>query len=214
MLKKPQDLLEFFRRSSGDRPEAAAPQDLEKTPRMLVVRRSQAVVAAVSAGLGLVLAFLLGLGLGGASSDPAVAGGGLWVIKVVSYEDNDKGRRYTKTVMSQLERLDLGDEVNLSRVVSDGKLAASRTRSALRQCGFLAYREVNDVGPQESEVEGQPPAGAQRPAARRAHRAHESARGVEKRTLDLRSAQDARGHVDKLAKAAVHGLQEPLADSR
>ncbi|MHC5030485.1 MAG: hypothetical protein ACYTGI_02365 [Planctomycetota bacterium] len=125
MLKKPQDLLEFFRRSSGDRPEAAAPQDLEKTPRMLVVRRSQAVVAAVSAGLGLVLAFLLGLGLGGASSDPAVAGGGLWVIKVVSYEDNDKGRRYTKTVMSQLERLDLGDEVNLSRVVSDGKLAVT-----------------------------------------------------------------------------------------
>jgi hypothetical protein len=125
MLKKPQDLLEFFRRSSGDRPEAAALQDLEKTPRMLVVRRSQAVVAAVSAGLGLVLAFLLGIGLGGGSSEPAVTGGGRWVIKVISYEDNDKGRRYTKTVMSRIERLDLGDEVNLRRVIGDGKLAVT-----------------------------------------------------------------------------------------
>lgn len=124
MLKKPQDLLEFFRRSSGERPEAAAPRDLEKTPRMLVVRRSQAVVAAVSAGLGLVLAFLLGLGLGSGSSEPAVAGG-LWVIKVVAYEDNEKGRHYAKTVMSQLERLDLGDEVNLRRVIDDRKLAVT-----------------------------------------------------------------------------------------
>lgn len=125
MLKKPKDLLEFFRRSSENRPEAAAPQELEKTPRMLVVRRSQAVVAAVSAGLGLVLAFLLGLGLGGGSSEPAVAGGGLWVIKVVSYEDNEKGRRYAKTVMSQLERIDLGDEVNLRRVIGDRTLAVT-----------------------------------------------------------------------------------------
>jgi hypothetical protein len=124
MLKKPHDLLEFLRRS-GDRPDAAARQDLEKTPRMLVVRRSQAVVVAVAAGLGVVLAFLLGLGLGGASGEPAVAGGGLWVIKVVSYKDNDKGGRYAKTVMSQLERLELGDEVNLRRVAGDGTLAVT-----------------------------------------------------------------------------------------
>lgn len=125
MLRKPHDLLEFFRRSSESRQETAALQELEKTPRMLVVRRSQAVVAAVSAGLGLVLAFLLGLGLGGGSSEPGVAGGGVWVIKVVSYEDNEKGRRYAKTVMSQLERLDLGDEVNLRRVIGDRKLAVT-----------------------------------------------------------------------------------------
>jgi len=124
MLKKPKDLLEFFRRSSGE-PESAAPRELERTPRMLVLRRSQAVVAAVSAGLGLVLAFLLGLGLGGGSSEPVAAGGGLWVIRVVSYENNDRGQRYTKTVMSQLERLGLGDEINLHRIISDQKLAVT-----------------------------------------------------------------------------------------
>ncbi|MHC4137067.1 MAG: hypothetical protein ACYS0K_19105 [Planctomycetota bacterium] len=124
MLKKPKDLLEFFRRSSGE-PEAAALQGLEKTPRMLVVRRSQAVVAAVSVGLGLVLTFLLGLGLGGGASEPVAAGGGLWVIKVVSYEDSDTGGRFAKTVMSQLERLDLGDEVNLRRIIGDQKLAVT-----------------------------------------------------------------------------------------
>ena len=60
---------------------------------MLVVRRSQVVVAAVSAGLGLVLAFLLGLGLGGGSNEPVAAGGGLWVIRVTKYEDSDTGGR-------------------------------------------------------------------------------------------------------------------------
>ena len=124
MLKKPQDLLEFFRRSSGA-PDPEALPELQKTPRMLVVRRSQAVVAAVSAGLALVLAFLLGLGLGGGSSEPVAAGGGLWVIRVMQYEDNEKGGVYAKTVGSQLERLDLGDEVHLRRVISDGKLVVT-----------------------------------------------------------------------------------------
>lgn len=124
MLKKPQDLLEFFRRSSTA-PDADAVQQLEKTPRMLVLRRSQAVVAAVSAGLALVLAFLLGLGLGGGSSEPVAAGGGLWVIQVMKYEDNETGRRYAKTVMSQLERLQLGDEVNVRRILEDGQVAVT-----------------------------------------------------------------------------------------
>jgi len=124
MLKKPKDLLEFFRRSSGA-PDPEALPELEKTPRMLVVRRSQVVVAAVSAGLGLVLAFLLGLGLGGGSNEPVAAGGGLWVIRVTKYEDSATGGRFAKTVMSQLERLDLGDEVNWRRVISDGKLAVT-----------------------------------------------------------------------------------------
>ena len=124
MLKKPQDLLEFFRRSSAA-PDPAFQKELERTPRMLVVRRSQAVVAAVSAGLALVLAFLLGLGLGGGSSEPAAAGGGFWVIQVMKYEDNKTGGRYAKTVQSQLERLDLGDEVNLRRIVEDGELAVT-----------------------------------------------------------------------------------------
>jgi hypothetical protein len=123
MLRKPQDLLEFFRRSSTD-PDAAALQELEKMPRMLVVRRSQAIVAVVAAGLVVVLAFLLGLGLGGGSSG-ATVGGGLFVIKVVTYEDSDKGGRYAKTVMSQLERLNLGDEVNVRRVVDDRTLAVT-----------------------------------------------------------------------------------------
>jgi hypothetical protein len=124
MLKKPQDLLEFFRRSTAA-PDAAAVRELEKTPRMLVVRRSQAIVVAVSAGLALVLAFLLGLGLGGGSSDLATAGGGYWVIQVKEYKDNNTGGRYAKTVQSQLEKLDLGDEVNLHRITKDGTLAVT-----------------------------------------------------------------------------------------
>ena len=62
---------------------------------------------------------------GGGANDPVAAGGGLWVIRVMQYEDSDKGGVYAKTVTSQLERLDLGDEVNLRRVISDGKLAVT-----------------------------------------------------------------------------------------
>jgi len=126
MVKRPQDLLEFFRRTSGEPDPGPRGSTLESTTRMLVVRRSQAVVAAAAAGAALLFAFLLGLGMGGGDAgDPALGDVGVWVIRVVSYDDDDKGRLYAKTVMSQLEKLRLGDEVNLRRIVSTNQLVVT-----------------------------------------------------------------------------------------
>ncbi len=128
MVKRPKDPLEFFRRTSGEQDlgPVGPGSELESTPRMLVLRRSQAVVAMAAAAVALLAAFLLGRGLGGGEAEDAPLGNvGVWVIRVVSYEDNERGRRYAKTVMSQLERLRLGDEVNLRRIGSTNKLAVT-----------------------------------------------------------------------------------------
>ncbi|MHC4548968.1 MAG: hypothetical protein ACYTEZ_09330 [Planctomycetota bacterium] len=161
MVKKPQDLLEFFRRTS-DETGSTPDVELEKTPRMMVLRRSQLVVAAAAAGLGVLLAFLIGLGVGGGSAEEGLVGGvGVWVIRVVSYEDDERGRRYAKMVMSQLERLGLGDEVNLRRLVSDRKLVVT-LGSWLRHPGgnadaekLLAHvREARGRGRQDQPFAG------------------------------------------------------------
>jgi len=132
MEKKPQDLLEFLRRSSpedpapGMRPEPAPPS-LEPTPRMLVLRRSQLIVAGVATALAVVLAFLLGLALGGAGEgEPAVAGAlaGPWVIRVVTYKDTEAGRKMAKSVQAQLERL-LLREVSQQYIPSQEKVVVT-----------------------------------------------------------------------------------------
>ncbi len=127
MNRKPHDLLEFYRRTSGQEPAedvtADPAQPLQKTERMLVVRRSQAIVAAASATLLVVLAFVLGLAIGDSGTEPVPVVGG-WVIKVVSYRDTDAGRKRAKSVMSQLQKLGWG-EVTLQMIADNERLAVT-----------------------------------------------------------------------------------------
>jgi len=113
-MQKPQDLLEFLRRANREAPaeaerEPAAPAKvLERTTRMLVLRRSQVVVASVAAGLLLVLAFLLGLGLGGGGGESTetvtVAGPPVWTIRAATFSDTEKGRFAAKVMAGDLRR--------------------------------------------------------------------------------------------------------------
>jgi len=111
-------MLEFFRRTApeqADAPSSAPPPSLEPTPRMLVLRRSQAIVAIAAAGAALVLAFVLGLAIGGSGETPA----GIYVLRVVSRDADAQGRAYARQVKEQIEKLDLGEEVSV--LESDGR---------------------------------------------------------------------------------------------
>jgi len=122
MPKRPADLLECLRKSNEDEPapvpirEAPLP---EKTVPMVVLRRSQVTVAAVAAGLALILVFLLGLGIGGGDEPEAdnSINQGVWGIRVVSYEDTERGHTYARVTQNLLQQLDL-DEVTLQRIPS------------------------------------------------------------------------------------------------
>jgi len=123
--RKPSDILDFLRRSSPEELPEPEPA-LEQTPRMVVLRRSQVVVAAAAGALALVLAFLLGLALGGSGdgSDEGASDVGVWVLRVVTYRDDERGQEYAQSVKSQLIRRKLGDEVNLRRF-GEGQLAVT-----------------------------------------------------------------------------------------
>jgi hypothetical protein len=70
--------------------------------------------------LALVLAFLIGLAVGGAGGGEEAAGqASVWTIKVASYPDNAKGHEYAQLLTSRLLALKLGDEVNLRRTAAD-----------------------------------------------------------------------------------------------
>jgi len=131
MERKPQDLLEFLRRSSPEdrapalRPDSAAPSSLEPTPRILVLRRSQLVVAGIVTALALALAFLLGTALGGGGEEGSAAGvSGPWVIRVVTYQDTEEGRKMAKIVEAKLEQLHIG-EVSLQYIASQSKVVVT-----------------------------------------------------------------------------------------
>ncbi|HEX5137125.1 MAG TPA: hypothetical protein VFY93_09145 [Planctomycetota bacterium] len=116
-MNKPRDMLEFFRRSTPEQADAPSPPppSLEPTTRMLVLRRSQAIVVVAAAGAALVLAFVLGLAIGGAGGDAP----GLFVIRAVSYADDAQGNAAAQKVKEQIEKLDLGEEVHV--LESDGR---------------------------------------------------------------------------------------------
>ncbi|MGH7162314.1 MAG: hypothetical protein ACREID_02430 [Planctomycetota bacterium] len=128
MSRKPHDILDFLRRQTGsqeDSPEPvrfAVPSDggrPQKTTRMLVLRRSQAIVSAVAAGLLVALALLLGMSLGGRAGEPSdSAQTGVWVVRVITYDDSDAGRVDADVLARQLEAQGLG-QVTLHRLKGD-----------------------------------------------------------------------------------------------
>lgn len=128
MTKRPQDMLEFFRRSTADPEPAIVVQDdpdLEETPRLLLVRRSQILIASAATLLAVILAFVLGMAAGGDEEPPVTAEGvGGWVIRVISYKQGDNGLEYAKSVMGDLEKLGWG-EVTLQQIPSKQELVVT-----------------------------------------------------------------------------------------
>jgi hypothetical protein len=151
--RKPQDLLEFFRRSGDASNVVDLPVEKPSGPRVMILRRSQVIVGAACAALGLLLAFLLGLALGGDGSGPAPVdnrvSSGIWTLRVITYDNTERGRQNAKQVMSQLERLDLGDEVGYRRDPANGKviviLGAWLKRPAGDKRADALKKRVNEI---------------------------------------------------------------------
>jgi hypothetical protein len=115
-------MLEFFRRSApaeSGAPSSSSSSALEPTTRMLVLRRSQAVVAGCAAAAALLLAFLVGHAVGASGGGDVVPGPEVYVIRAVSYADDDKGRSFARTMKEHLEQMDLGEEVGVVQVPSE-----------------------------------------------------------------------------------------------
>lgn len=131
MERKPQDILEFLRRKPEQRgpsapTEGPPPEDgLESTPRLLLVRKSQIVVAGLIAGLSLVLAFLIGMAFGGGDEAPAPATEtlGPWVIRAISYDNDAQGRATAKNVQEQLSAL--GHEVTIQTLAGQSNVVVT-----------------------------------------------------------------------------------------
>jgi hypothetical protein len=125
-VNKPRDMLEFFRRTApeqGDAPPPQEPPALEPTTRMLVLRRSQAVVAGAAAVAAVVLAFVLGYAAG--SPGDAAALPGVWAIRAKVFGSDGAGPGNARLVKEQLEKMDLGDEVTLLDVPSQGQVVVA-----------------------------------------------------------------------------------------
>ena len=113
-MNKPRDLLEFFRRTSPAEPEGAPAPSLQPTTRMLVLRRSQVIVASAVAVAALLLAFLVGHAFGSAGAFKA----DVYVIRAAEYGDDEKGQGSARKLKEQLEKMDLGDEVHFLRGIA------------------------------------------------------------------------------------------------
>ncbi len=112
-------MLEFFRRSAPERGQAEASPALEPTTRMLVLRRSQAVVAAAVAVVSLLLAFLVGHMVGAKGGAADAAAPEVYVLRAVSYGADEKGKGFARKMKEQLEKMDLGEEVSVVEVPSE-----------------------------------------------------------------------------------------------
>jgi hypothetical protein len=132
--QRPRDILEFLRRASTDEPatEVVEAPKPKPTPHvtvssgdapMVVLRRSQVVVACVVAGLLAILAFLLGLA--SSTADAEVGGGGapirFYTIKLIELPDTRNGKLTAKTLLAELET-ELGEEVTIERLDRDRRL--------------------------------------------------------------------------------------------
>jgi hypothetical protein len=113
-------MLEFFRRSAPEQDDAPPPPSLQPTPRMLVLRRSQAVVAVAAGAAALVLAFVLGLAVGG-PGDAGAEGTEVFVIRAASYGGDAPGAAFARKMKAEIEKLDLGEEIHVLEVPSEGR---------------------------------------------------------------------------------------------
>ncbi|MHC4957369.1 MAG: hypothetical protein ACYTGN_03265 [Planctomycetota bacterium] len=129
MTRRPSDILDFLRNSGSDEPaQPEAPRrpvpgrEVEKTPQVLILRRSQVVVAVASAALLVLLAFVLGLAIGGDGTSPARPRlGTVWGIRVITFDASQKGTEQAQEMVQRLQALDI-EEVTIQPIPSTGKL--------------------------------------------------------------------------------------------
>jgi hypothetical protein len=90
---------------------------------MVVLRRSQVVVAAVTAGLLILLAFLLGLASSGETAEEAAARAPVrfYTIKLTEFSDTRNGKLAAKTLLAELEQ-EFDEEVTIERLDRDRRL--------------------------------------------------------------------------------------------
>ncbi len=120
-MTRPRDMLEFFRRSAPEKAQERSSPELEPTTRMLVLRRSQAVVAAAAAVAALLLAFLVGhmVGANGGAADALAHE--VYVLRAVAYGDDAEGKGFARRMKEQLEKMDLGEEISVLEVPSESR---------------------------------------------------------------------------------------------
>ena len=146
MSRKARDLLELYRKVD---PQPDAVDLLERTPRMLVLRQTQIVVACVAVGLGLMLAFLVGMAAVGDDAPAGDVSPGPWVIRVIDYPDTEKGRVAAQTVASFLEKKGAG-EVTIQaagdrRVVTLGAWVKNPRNYGPAKEKLVEIRETPDI---------------------------------------------------------------------
>ncbi len=127
-MNKPNDILEFLRRQAEPDPPQEAPKDASRPEEnsdltLRLTRRQQAIAGAVAV-LALFLAGLIGAAVGGSGPDSAAAAASpakVWVIRAVSYKDNETNRVRAREVAQWLERRGLG-QATLRRLPKQGLL--------------------------------------------------------------------------------------------
>ena len=131
MARKPNDMLEFLRRS-GDDP-APVRETIRKTPRdrrdflpeTMMVRRSQVLVSGAIALLLMVLAFVIGLIAGSGSDNAGSAGASapteVWVLRVATLKDNENNRVAAKAWRDDLRGI-YGEEIFVHPLEEKGQL--------------------------------------------------------------------------------------------
>jgi hypothetical protein len=131
MARKPNDMLEFLRRS-GDDPSPARetlreiPRDRRDfLPETMMVRRSQVLVSGAIALLLAVLAFVIGLIAGSGSDNTGSAAmsapAEVWVLRVATLKDNENNRVAAKAWRDDLRGI-YGEEIFIHPLEEKGQL--------------------------------------------------------------------------------------------
>jgi hypothetical protein len=90
---------------------------MERTPRMLVLRRSQAIVATAVAALLVVLAFFVGRAAGTQAAPAAGEARAIFVIRAITFPDSEQGRADARRVANALAGV---GQVTLHAVTREG----------------------------------------------------------------------------------------------
>ena len=168
MSEKPRDILEFLRRAGSEPTAGPSATVVEPPPRAraaekpaveadfsgwILVKRRQAWIAGIAAGLFAILTFVIGLSWSSPDAAAIEAAGdvGVWTIRAIEYDASSNGEVRAKSVASQLRRM-TDDEVTVQPLDRDRKLLVvvgswlrdpTENEHALKLLQWVQEREVN-----------------------------------------------------------------------